>query len=156
MDISITSGTGSGSTQLSSFDKALNNAGISNFNLIYLSSIIPKNTKVRVKKPNVQNGDYFGNRLYCVMARNTEINPEKSAWAGIGWVQSKDGKGLFVEHVGSSREEVDNLIHRTLEDMKKYRKDKFGEIKKIIRGIKCKEIPVTVVVAAVYKSENWK
>lgn len=155
MEISITSGVGCGATQLASFDKALNNAGISDFNLIYLSSIIPPGSKVNITKPKIRNGENYGKRLYCVMARNTEINPEKEAWAGIGWAQAKDGRGIFVEHIGSSEEEVSGLIVKTIDDMKKYHAEKFGKTQKLIRGTKCEGIYASVVVTAIYKFEEW-
>ena len=154
MKIHITSGTGIGSTKLSSFDKALHSASICNYNLIYLSSVIPSGSKVIVRKPKIKL-DEHGHKLICVMARKTEFNPEREAWAGIGWSQTEDKKGVFVEHEGSSKQEVSELIDKTLTDMVKYRKGTYGPIKKVIKGIKCHNKPVTTIVCAVYGSEGW-
>ena len=63
MKISITYGKGSGKTELAAFDAALWNAGIADYNLIILSSIIPPNSKVFVKKLE-QNNQNIGNKLY--------------------------------------------------------------------------------------------
>jgi len=50
MEIVLTSAIGSGKTSLSAFDDALFKAGMGNYNLIRLSSIIPKNAKIKVKE----------------------------------------------------------------------------------------------------------
>ena len=44
--IILTSGIGIGSTKLNAFDNALLNAGIGNFNLLSVSSIIPPKAKI--------------------------------------------------------------------------------------------------------------
>ena len=49
MNIYVSSGIGYGQTKLAAFDAALNEAGIANFNLIKLSSVIPP--KVRSLRP---------------------------------------------------------------------------------------------------------
>ncbi len=154
-EIYITSGAGEGHTQLSAFDAALWDAGIANFNLIKLSSIIPPRSTIKVKniKNNGKNG--FGDRLYTVLACKRESERGREAWAGIGWVQAKDGKGLFVEHEGSQQAEVIRLIRETLNDMVKYRKEKFGEVKYQVIGLPCKDKPVCAIVSAVYGSEGW-
>jgi len=155
MEIFITAGKGEGNTLLSAFDKALNDAGIANYNLIYLSSIIPPSAKVKLLKPHLQNKEY-GNRLYVVMAKAIQVDFGKETWAGIGWVQSRDGRGMFVEHIGENKNDVARLIKKSLTDMKKYRKWQFGKIHYAVTGVECKNKPVCVVVVAVYKSENWK
>ena len=45
MEIQISTGIGIGPTQLSAFDSALNNAGVANYNLLKLSSVIPPKSK---------------------------------------------------------------------------------------------------------------
>lgn len=56
--IYVTSGIGEGQTNLSAFDAALWDAGIANFNLIKLSSVIPPHSKVLVK--NLKNNGKDG------------------------------------------------------------------------------------------------
>ncbi len=156
MQIKITYGTGQGLTNLSSFDNALYDAGIANYNLIKLSSVIPKNSKVITKKLDWNNKEY-GNKLYVVLSRCTESTMGKEAWAGLGWIsEDHTGKGLFVEHKGSSKKEVKELINKSLESIKKYRKEEHGKVNIKTRGIKCKDKPVCSIVCAVYKSEGWK
>lgn len=155
--IKVTSGTGIGETKLSAFDSALFDAGIANYNLIYLSSVIPENHQPVVEKVNYNNKE-FGYRLYVVMSSQTENEIGREAWAGLGWVTTKEGikKGLFVEHHGSNEEEVVSLIKESLTSMVEYREDSYGEITYKIVGVKCEDKPVCAVVSAIYKSESWE
>jgi len=152
----ITDGTGAGDTPLSAFDAALFNAGIANYNLVHLSSIIPPGYEPRIEKLNWNGADDAGSRLYVVIASQTEIEHGKEAWAGLGWVLTEDQSlGLFVEHTGHSEQEVRDQIDYSLKSMILYRKQKFGEIKRHITGIICQGKPVCALVAAPYKVEPW-
>ena len=154
MKIIVTYGTGTGKTELSAFDNALFNAGIANCNLIKLSSIIPKNSNIKVEKFNKKFN--FGDKLYVVMAGYSTSIKDKEVYSGLGWIQDKDKKGIFVEHHGNNRGEVKQLIEDSLNSMIKYRKEKFGDIKNKIIGIRCKDEPVCSLVCAVYKIEGWR
>jgi len=155
MDIFITSGKGQGLTELSAFDNALFDAGIANYNLIRLSSVVPTGCKIfesKVEKNDIE----IGYRLYVVLASMCTSEIGKEIWAGVGWVQKADGSGVFIEHEGYSEQEVANLIKKSLESMKSYRKsEEFGEIKYKIESAKCIDKPVSVIVAAVFKSKGW-
>lgn len=156
LSITITSGVGIGGTRLAAFDAALWNAGIANYNLIKLSSIIPPHSEVKSSK-KITNGsdDVFGNKLFVVLAENRESEHGRKAWAGIGWVQSEDGRGLFVEQSGSQEAEVKRLIKETLQSMMKYRAERFGRINYKVVGIRCTDEPVCALCAAIYKEETW-
>jgi arginine decarboxylase len=156
MDIRITYGSANAPTELGAFDKALYEAGIANYNLIKLSSILPENSNVIVEKIN-WNEKEFGYKLYCVLSSQTEKEIGKEAWAGIGWVKCLDGsnKGLFVEHHGGSEKEVSDLIDGSLTSMKTYRPEEYGEINKKLMGLKCESQPVAALVCATYQTENW-
>lgn len=153
--ITITSGVGSGDTSLAAFDAALWEAGIANYNLIKLSSIIPKGSIVKTGQLKHNGKDGFGYKLYVVLSEKRENEKGKEAWAGIGWVQAKDGRGLFVEHEGAQKKEVVRQINETLANMMEYRQETFGEINYKVVGIECKDNPVCAIVAAVYKIESW-
>ena len=157
MKIKITSGIGEGATQLSAFDSALNNAGVANYNLIRLSSVIPPNTKLEVSnKPLTNLPGQWGDRLYVVMAEQRAHVPNEEAWAGIGWVQDeKTGKGLFVEHEGSSEKAVRNDIRQSLETLMQTRGVDFGEINMKVAGTTCERTPVCAMVVAVYQAQGW-
>lgn len=156
--IFVTSGTGVGQTQLAAFDAALLHAGIGNFNLIKLSSVIPPNSKIELQSPRVQlNPDFnYGKKLYVVLSEKRESEKGREAWAGIGWVQSKDGRGLFVEQHGAQQAEVMRLIKETLADMTKNREEKYGEVHYQVVGVRCEDNPVCALAVAVYEVEGWK
>jgi arginine decarboxylase len=155
MNITICSGTGSGPNELLAFDTALLNAGIIDYNLIYLSSSIPAGSTIQ-RKTFHASPDEIGHKLYVVIAKQIEIIPGMAAWAGIGWTQEeKHGRGLFVEHHGNTRLQVHHEIQTSLEFMKKNRHIKYGDNHDELIGIDCIDQPVCAVVLAVFKSENW-
>lgn len=157
MKIKVSSGIGVGPTQLSAFDSALNHAGVANYNLIRLSSVIPPKTDIEVsKEPLTGLPGEWGDRLYVVMAEQRAHVPNEEAWAGIGWVQDKEtGKGLFVEHEGSSEKAVRSDIQQSLEALMATRNVNFGEIHMEVVGTTCKHLPVCAMVVAVYQASNW-
>jgi arginine decarboxylase len=155
MEIKVTYGVGEGLTELAAFDRALYEAGIANFNLIKLSSVIPPNSTIKIGKLD-WNQKAHGDRLYVVLSDCRETVIGKEAWAGLGWVTvDSKGKGIFVEHTGSSEEEVKRLISESLESMRRYREEEYGEIRLETCGVECQEIPVCALVCAVYKNESW-
>jgi len=155
MEIIITKGEGTGNTKISAFDQALYKAGIANYNLIYLSSIIPPGSVIKTQKIDWNDKEY-GHRLYVVMAKSIQTIPGKEAWAGIGWMQAKDGRGFFTEHTGESEEEVISLIKKTTQDVRAYRPEEYGEVRYVTSGIKCTDKITCAMVAAVYQSAGWK
>ena len=79
---------GQGTTELSAFDAALVGAGVANFNLIRLSSVIPPNGEVvEVDRCPFSHGASWGDRLYAVYAEQRTSIPGQQVWAGVGWVQ---------------------------------------------------------------------
>lgn len=157
MKIQVASGIGTGPTKLSAFDAALNDAGVANYNLIRLSSVIPPNTDIVT--PNHTLVDVpggWGDRLYVVMAEQRVDTPNTEAWAGIGWVQDKKtGKGLFVEHEGLSEKTVKNDIKQSLSALMATRNVDFGPVHMKVVGRTCKHEPVCALVVAVYSAEAW-
>lgn len=164
MKIYITSAVGKGKTLLSAFDDALINAGIHNYNLLILSSVIPPKSNI-VEVPKYESKpDEFGHRLYVVKA---EIRSDKKGIAlasGIGWYQLKDGRGFFVEHEteGASESEVRNTIEKwillSLEDLVTNRGMKFEKSKAhfLVTSATVSDLPTSVLTATIYKSEEWE
>ena len=160
MQIHLSSGIGTGPTKLSAFDAALNHAGVANFNLIRLSSVIPPKSELIVHEDSILLTKFlpggWGDRLYLVMAEARVDTPNAEAWAGIGWVQDKKtGKGLFVEHDGNSEKAVRRDIHQSLEALMATRNVNFGEINTYVVGRTCTHLPVCALVVAVYQSSDW-
>lgn len=155
--IPVTSGTGSGPTLLSAFDHALFEAGIGNFNLIPLSSVIPLDHEPLVQKVDLNAGDQ-GNRLYVVKAVNDTDRSGQTVAAGLGWVmtESETAWGLFVEHIGATTEDVHTQIEQSLSRMMAYRVDEdWSNIQSHVIEASCNADPVAVVVAAIFQSEDW-
>jgi len=151
MKIRLASSVGTGPTRLAAFHDALVCCGIGDYNIIRLSSVIPTGADI-VEENFKPNAKEFGYRLYCVMSDNTESEPGKEVYSGIGWIFGK-GKQYFVEHHGKSRKEVSTLIKKSLSIMMKPEEViRTGE--KII-GARCEKDPVCALVCAVYKSEPW-
>ncbi len=156
MKIFVTFGIGEGSTKLAAFDRALYDAGIGNYNLIKLSSVIPPGSEVIAKKVN-WNEKEIGDKLYVVLGEGYEDREGKEVWVGMGWIREKDiGKGVFMEKAGSTKEEVEKFIKDSLNSLKDYRGEGYGEIEIQTANIKCQGKPVCAIVCAVYKSEGWK
>lgn len=156
MNINITAGMGVGPTELAAFDHALVNAGVANFNLIYLSSVLPPGSNVSIlNEPTIPDGDW-GDRLYVVMAQQRTSQRNQEVWAGIGWVQDEETKkGLFVEHEGFSEQEVRDDITSSLQGLAQNRNTSFGPIQMHVVGKTCISLPVCAMVVAVYESNGW-
>lgn len=156
MNIELATGVGTGNTTLSAFDAALDDAGVSNYNLIRLSSVIPPASNIVIKKEKTHPSGDWGDRLYVVMAEKRIDTPNQEAWAGIGWVQDKKtGKGLFVEHEGSSQRSVKKDIKASLQGLMATRNIDFGPIHMKVVGKTCLHMPVCALVVAVFEHDNW-
>lgn len=156
MKIQISKGVGDGPTELAAFDQALVKAGIANFNLIYLSSVLPPGSDVIAPdKPTRPAGDW-GDRLYLVIAQMRTIQRNQEVWAGIGWMQDlKTKQGLLVEHEGHNEGEVRADIENSLKALAKNRRQEFGPIHMEVVGGRCENRPVCALVVAVFESEPW-
>lgn len=156
--IEVVRSSGTGRTTLSAFDAALVDAGIANFNLLRLSSVIPPDTDVLPVSGRTTRavGDW-GDRLYVVMAEICADRPGREAWAGIGWVQDEEsGKGLFVEHEGYAEHLVRDDIEQSLATLVANRPGHtFGPINSVVHGVRCEDLPACAMVTAVYESEPW-
>jgi arginine decarboxylase len=155
-EIRISTGVGTATTELAAFDAALYEAGIGDYNLLPLSSVIPPGAEVLQKQPDLS-GVEWGDRLYVVLAEQRATTVGEEAWAGIGWVQETGGRrrGLFVEHHGSSEAEVEDQIQASLASMQEYRPEVFGPVQSVLRGARCTGRPVCALVAATYEGQPW-
>jgi arginine decarboxylase len=151
--IQLATGRGIGPTSLAAFDAALRDAGVADFNLVVLSSVIPPGSTVaqtdRIELPDAE----WGGGLYVVLAQERAVTPHVEAWAGLGWRQdAKTGKGIFVEHHGASEARVKRDIADSLEAIVGARSGQFGESQMAVCGISCEREPVCSLVAAAYSS----
>jgi len=158
MKIYVTRGTGSGKTKIAAFDRALWDAGIADYNLIKLSSMIPEGSDVVVEKPSLKK-DEHGHRLYIVLSESYEDVPGKKAIAGLGWVTANrtKGKGIFIENAdGNDRKKITEYINETVKSMLSYRPEEHGPVRIEFSEAVCRGEIACALVAAVYKSEGWK
>lgn len=156
MQIQISEGVGIGPTELSAFDQALVHAGVANYNLIYLSSVLPPSSVVSFEAEPKRLSGEWGDRLYVVMAQKRTSQRNQEAWAGIGWVQdTKSRQGLLVEHEGHSEDEVRSDIEHSLTALARNRHMNFGPHQMHIVGTKCTDLPTCALVVAVFESSSW-
>lgn len=158
LTIRVSAGTGTGRTTLAAFDAALADAGVSNFNLVRLSSIVPPGSRVlEVDGDDQLRGDH-GDAMYCVYARAHALLAGHEAWAGVAWSRRDDGSGagLFVEHEGPSREQVSTDLTHSLEDLSATRGGAYRPEGRLVAGITCVTLPVCAVVVATFRRVGWE
>lgn len=182
LSIQIRGAVGHGPTSLAAFDAALNGAGVSNFNLVRLSSVIPPGAVVSTSSPADLVGakteryspgsehvvdirapfrsdlptSQWGHRLYAVWAHQSAELLGQEAWAGVSWVQHPDdGRGLFVEHEGGSESQVREELEATLRSISATRGLDDLERQSVVVGCRCEGEPVSALVIAPFAVEGW-
>lgn len=153
LDITVRTGSGSGRTPLSAFDAALQGAGVADFNLVTLSSVIPPGSRVRQVGADLPGG--HGDVLFCVRAEAYAERPGETGWAGLGWCVDAEGAGLFVEHHGPTEESVLEQIELSLADMKATRRGHYGAVQTAVASVTCVDLPACAVVLAAYRVSSW-
>ena len=95
----FTKGVGIHKDKLASFEKALRDAGIEKYNLVYVSSILPPNCKIISKEDGLKSLNP-GQIVFCVMARNETNEPNRLISSAIGVAVPKDthNYGYLSEH----------------------------------------------------------
>ena len=113
--IRVVWGSATAPTAMSAYDAALAAANVHNYNLITVSSVIPRGPPVERAGTAPDLGP-TGNSLTVVQSRATvEPGSEQSAVAGVGWVRSASGRGLFYEASGTDRDAVREAIREGLD-----------------------------------------
>jgi len=155
--IPILASTGAGPTALAAFDAALLSGGIANYNLVRLSSVIPPATVIDASAvaSSIKPGGW-GDRLYCVFARQDATTRGDEAWAGISWVQDPEtGAGLFVEHEGSSEAHVRRDLAASIDALCRNRGISGLVAQSRVIGTICETEPVCALVMAPYQTAGW-
>jgi arginine decarboxylase len=93
--IRILAGSATGPTALSARDAALADAGVHNYNLVTLSSVIPAEATLERVDEAPELGP-TGARLHVVEGAATTAGPA-TVRAGLAWTRGDDGAGLFYE-----------------------------------------------------------
>ena len=155
--IRVSTGSGAGPTLLAALDAALFAAGVAEFNLVQLTSVIPPNAVVREVPGSDQVHGAKGDLAYCVYAAAYASTPGEQAWAGIAWALHEDrsGVGLFVEQVASSEAMLRHDLRITLEAMSSTRGNQYRVVGQTIGSAECADRPVCAVVVAAYGTSRW-
>ncbi|MCD6257913.1 arginine decarboxylase, pyruvoyl-dependent [Candidatus Aerophobetes bacterium] len=95
----LTKGVGKHKEKLASFEDALRNAGLAEYNIVRVSSIYPPGCKV-ISKNEGKKLLTPGQIVYCVMAENATNEPHRLIAASIGLAipRRKDQYGYLSEH----------------------------------------------------------
>lgn len=119
MELNIVWGSADGKTELGTFDKALAEAGIHNYNLIKLSSVIPQNATI-VKKGTLDQDWNIGDVIATVLAEHSSSEPGETIVAGLSWAIADEG-GIFMEQHGRTKDEVRTSMEDCLDDARAVR-----------------------------------
>ncbi|MHA1341010.1 MAG: pyruvoyl-dependent arginine decarboxylase [Promethearchaeota archaeon] len=87
----FTKGVGKGKHELQSFEMALRDAGIAQFNLVQVSSILPPNCMEITREEGLEYlKDKTGSIIFCVLSRNCSNEKNRTISASIGIAKPKD------------------------------------------------------------------
>jgi arginine decarboxylase len=97
----FTKGDGKHRHNLQSFEEALRDAGIAQFNVVRVSSIYPPGCKIITREQGLQMLSP-GQIVFCVLAESRTNEPNRLACAGIGLAvpADKTKHGYIAEHHG--------------------------------------------------------
>jgi arginine decarboxylase len=159
LKIFLTKGKGEGITKDSAYCEALNKAGLINLNLIHLTSVLPHHCQVINKKPKFSYQDY-GKRVYVIISVIKTSKIGETICAGLGWIEKKrsSGYGLVVQLQGNNEEKLKREIRDSLNEIIRFRKEKYKskKINIVTEKITCKNKPVCALVALTFdKIEGW-
>lgn len=155
LTIRITRGSGTGPTSLAAFDAALRCAGVGDFNLIRLSSVIPPGALVRDTPAAEQVRGVHGDLLYCVYAEAHASTPGEDAWAGLGWARRAGGAGLLVEHHASSRTVLEHLLSASVTSLMAGREPGYRYAGRALSTVTCADEPACALVMATFRVQGW-
>lgn len=157
MEIPVVAAVGRGPTELAAFDAALVEAGIADRNLIYLSSVLPPGSHPQQVPRLTSSPGGWGDRLYCVMAQHRTSIPGAQAWAGVGWVRDRTGRGLLVEHEAEDEATLRATVATSLAALVANRGGvHLPQSDLVVSGAVCDGTPVCALVVAVFEAASWQ
>jgi arginine decarboxylase len=149
--IRVVWGSASAPTAKASYDAALAEANVHNYNLVPVSSVVPAEATIEAVGETPDLGP-AGQRLAVVEGRATVPPGEADrAVAGLGWARELDGPGIFYEAAGFDLDAVRERIAAGLAAGRRLREWAFDD-----EGIRCVTVEAdpdaytTAVVLAVY------
>jgi arginine decarboxylase len=111
MRVHVVSGLGRGPTETAAYDAALADAGVHNYNLVPVSSVLPADAAVE-SVDTVPSLGPAGARLTVVQSRSSSRSGR--IVAGLGWATGP-GPGIVYEAAGRDPETVRRSIRRGLD-----------------------------------------
>ena len=148
--IRIVRGSASAPTAMASYDAALAEAGVENYNLVSVSSIIPAGADLEVVGTAPDLGS-VGDRLTVVEARATAAGPGQVS-AALAWSRSDEGPGLFYETAGeTNRADVERRVRAGLRAGEELRDWTFADPEVVVESERADPgAHTTALVLAVY------
>jgi arginine decarboxylase len=154
--ITVRPGVGTGPTLLAAFDAALFAAGVADFNLVRLSSVIPPGSAVIEQVRPTPLAAPQGDLLYCVYAAAYADIEGEEVWAGIAWAsRTSDGAGIFVEHVSSSESGLRDKLAATLAALVARRPGTYEQRGAVLASVICQANPACALAIAAYQTASW-
>jgi len=142
-------GTGHAATAKASFDIALADAGVHQYNLRKLSSVIPADVDLELADTAPDLGP-TGNALDVVLARQTSP-PGARAAAGLAWARGEDDSGIFYEVADTDPETVGELLRAGIERGCYIRDLEYSDVEtKVVTADSAPDEYTTAVVVATY------
>ncbi|MFB6079469.1 MAG: pyruvoyl-dependent arginine decarboxylase [Haloferacaceae archaeon] len=149
-EIVVVSGVGDDATELGAFDAALADAGLHNYNLVTLSSVIPPGTTVVTRDRFARDADLaVGDAVAVVLASATTAEGGSVA-AGLGWATSPEG-GVFFEVTGETEQACRDAVAASL-DGARARRDWNWQDGAVRTAVHRSDRPAAAVVVGVYGS----
>ena len=153
LDVVITAGAGTASTELAAFDAALQQAGVAHFDRIRLSSLIPPGSRINAPQRWSALAGAWGDRPYALNAEHRVSAPGERACAGLRWVQNVEtGAAVLVEH-GADQSAVEAQLKATLDDLAARRPGRCSGPAWRIGSAACDIYPLAAVVVAAMRVE---
>lgn len=150
--IDVVWGTGDAATRLTAFDQALAGAGVADYNLVPLSSIVPPDATVatpgRVDQPYA-----VGDPVAVVLARAVGDQPGETVAAGLGWALAAEG-GVFMESSADGPDACRADLETKLADVRTRRDWDWTSTETVVRDHEVRDVGAAVV-AAVYGPLAW-
>jgi arginine decarboxylase len=146
--IRVVWGRASAPTAMAAYDAALAEAGVENYNLVSVSSVIPADSTVEAVGTAPDLGP-VGDLLTVVEARAT--SSERPVSAALAWSESREGPGLFYEAGGEFDEATAReRVERGIEAGQELREWTFEEPSVVTRSAEPTGDYACAVVLAVY------
>lgn len=150
MRIEVVWGTGEGRTDLGAYDAALADAGVGNYNLVSLSSVVPPDAAVSAVGTHER--AYPVGAPVAVVFAEARATAGARAAAGLGWTLAEEG-GVIVETEAPSTAECRAFLDAALADARDCREWDWHGQETVVRSVAPDEDSGrhgAVVVAAVY------